>query len=167
MTPDSTPSPATLPALGFLAGIPEEHRSFMACYGRYLRPQNGDVLIAEGQSQESFYVLLEGKAHVVTGAASGQPNLLASLNPGASIGEINLFDPAVASASVICRSSCLMWSLSREELDSFLAADAVIGMSFLRALLGQMSKRIRIMIEKVSTTEKKSAIHDFWGSSQR
>jgi CRP/FNR family cyclic AMP-dependent transcriptional regulator len=154
-----------LPALGFLAGIPEEHRSFLACYGKYHRPQEGDQIITEGAAQDSLYVILAGKLHIVAGHAGDRPMLLAALEPGDSMGEINLFDPGTASASAIARGSAVIWTLSREELESFLEADPVIGVSVLRALLGQMSKRIRIMNDKLATAEKKSSLHDFWSNT--
>jgi CRP/FNR family transcriptional regulator, cyclic AMP receptor protein len=162
---NSASSPNQLPALGFLAGIPEEHRSFLACYGRYHRPQEGETVIVEGAAQDSLYVILAGRLHIVAGTSGDRPMLLAALEPGDSIGEINLFDPGTASASAIARGSALIWSLSRAELDSFLEADAVIGVSVLRALLGQMSKRIRIMNDKLATAEKKSSLHDFWSNT--
>jgi CRP-like cAMP-binding protein len=162
---ETSPTPNQLPALGFLAGISEEHRSFLACFGKYHRPQSGDTVIVEGEAQDSLYVILAGKLHIVAGASSGQPMLLAALEPGDSMGEINLFDPGTASASAIVRSSALIWSLSRSELDAFIEADPVIGAAVLRALLGQLSKRIRVMNDKLATAEKKSWMHDFWSNT--
>jgi CRP-like cAMP-binding protein len=162
---ESTSTQNELPALGFLAGLPEEHRSFLACYGKYLRPNDGDAVIVEGAAQDSLYVILSGKLHIVVGSSADRPMLLAALGPGDSMGEINLFDPGTASASAIARGSALVWSLSRAELDSFLKSDPVIGVSVLSALLGQMSKRIRVMNDKVATAEKKSSLHDFWNNA--
>jgi CRP-like cAMP-binding protein len=164
----SDPSSAAnqLPALGILSEIPDDHRSFLACYGKYLRPQEGDKVIVEGEAQDSLHVILSGKLHIVAGSSADRPTLLAALGPGDSMGEINLFDPGTASASAIARSSALVWTLSRGELNAFLEADPVIGISVLRALLGQLSKRIRAMNEKLATAEKKSSLHDFWNAPQ-
>jgi CRP-like cAMP-binding protein len=159
---DPTTPANELPALGILSEIPAEHRSFLACYGKYLRPREGDVVIVEGEAQDSLHVILSGKLHIVSGLTAERPMLLASLGPGDSMGEINLFDPGTASASAIARSSALVWTLSRAELDAFLEADPVIGVSVLRALLGQLCHRIRAMNEKLVTSERKSSLHDFW-----
>lgn len=164
MNPSSL-SPSELPAIGFLADVSSEHRSFLACFGKFHRPTEGDILIAEGEPQDSLYVILEGKLHIVS-TASQRSLLLAALGPGDSIGEINLFDPGTASASAVVRSSALVWSLSRSELDAFLEADPTIGVAVLRGLLGQLSKRIRNMNEKLATAEKKSSLHDFWTATQ-
>jgi CRP-like cAMP-binding protein len=150
-----------LPTIGFLAEVSAEHRSFLACFGRFLRPQNGDILIQEGERQESLYVILAGTLHIVSAAAERQV-LLATLGEGDSIGEINLFDPATASATAISRGNSFVWSLSREELNAFLEADPAAGVPVLRGLLRQVSKRIRTMNEKLATAEQRASMHDFW-----
>jgi hypothetical protein len=53
------------------------------------------------------------------------------------------------------------------DLESPLQADPVIGLSVLRALLRQMSKRIRAMNDKLTTAEKKSSLHEFWTNTLR
>ena len=153
-------SPSELPALGFLSEISAEHRSFLACFGRFLRPNTGDVLIQAGDSQECLYVILSGILHIVASSGDRQV-LLATLGGGDSIGEINLFDPDKASATAIARSSGLVWTLSRDELDGFLTADPVAGVAVLRGLLRQLSKRIRNMNDKLATVEERTALHYF------
>ena len=165
MTQPSAPI-SELPAIGFLADVSSEHRSFLACFGRFLRPQPGDVLISEGDRQEALYVILSGSLHIVSNVGERQ-SLLASLAEGDSIGEINLFDPATASATAIVRSPGLVWSLSRDELDAFLAADPAAGVSVLRGLLCQVSRRIRSMNEKLASTEERSSLHNYWNSDSQ
>lgn len=150
-----------LPAIGFLADLSAENRSFLACFGKYHRPEPGDVLIAEGAPQDSLYVILTGKLHIVS-AASDRPMLLAALGAGDSIGEVNLFDPGTASASAVVKTSALVWSLSRSELDAFLEADPAIGVAVLRGLLAQVCKRIRTMNEKLTTQKERAAIDQSW-----
>jgi len=161
-----TASPSELPALGFLAEVSSEHRSFLACFGRFLRPNSGDVLIQEGDSQEALYVILSGILHIVA-TSGGRQVLLATLGGGDSMGEINLFDPDKASATAIARSSGLVWTLSRAELDAFLAADPAAGVEVLRGLLCQLSKRIRSMNDKLATVEERASLHNFWSTGQQ
>lgn len=158
--------PAELPALGFLAELSADDRAFLAIYGKYLRPADGDTLITEGEAQDSLYVILTGKLHIVTSASLDRPMLLASLDAGDTMGEINLFDPGTASASAVVRSAGVVWTLSRENLDACLDADPVVGNRILRALLAQLARRIRAMNEKLATAEKKSSLHEFWGAKQ-
>ena len=150
-----------LPAIGFLSELSSEHRAFLACFGKFLRLNSGDTLIKEGSDQECLYVILSGTVHILS-SANGRQVLLAALKTGDSIGEINLFDPAAASATATARSSSLVWSLSRSEFDAFQDADPTAGASVLRGLLRQVSKRIRGMNEKLTTAEEKSSMHNFW-----
>jgi CRP-like cAMP-binding protein len=107
--------PQELPAIGFLADMDASHRGFLASFGRFVRPHNGDVLIDEGKEQQSLYLILSGLLHVV--AHSGERNILvAALGAGDSLGEVNIFDPAQASASVFARSECLVWEITADEL---------------------------------------------------
>jgi CRP-like cAMP-binding protein len=159
-------SASELPAIGFLADVSSEHRSFLACFGKFLRPQSGDILIAEGDAQESLYVILSGTLHIVSSPGDRQM-LLASFGEGDSIGEINLFDPATASATAVVRSSGLIWSLSREEFEAFLAADPAAGVAVMKGLLRQVAKRIRSMNEKLATAEQRASFHNFWTSGAK
>ena len=160
------PSPASeLPAAGFLSDVSSEHRAFLACFGKFLRPAAGEVLIEEGDEQESLYVILSGTLHIVA-AHTTRPILLAAFGEGDSIGEINLFDPATASATAVVRTGGLIWTLTREELESFLAADPVAGISVMKGLLRQVARRIRSMNEKLATAEQRASIHNFWTSRQ-
>ncbi len=155
-----------LPAVGFLAEVSSEERAFLACFGKFVRPQAGDVLIAEGDSQDSLFLILSGSLHIVA-SANERPVLLAAFGEGDSIGEVNLFDPASASATAIVRSSSLIWSLSREEFEAFLAADPAAGVSVMRGLLRQLASRIRNMNEKLATAEQRASMHYFWNSNPK
>lgn len=152
-----------LPAIGLLQQLSEEHLSFIACYGKFLRPSNGDVIIEEGSPQDSLFIILSGTLHIIS-TANGRQVLLAQLAAGDAMGEVNLFDPASASATAVCRTPGLIWRISREELESLIAADEHIGNALLRAILCQMSKRIRAMNEKLAIAMDKSSFHQFWTS---
>jgi CRP/FNR family transcriptional regulator, cyclic AMP receptor protein len=155
-----------LPALGFLSHVSSEHRSFLACFGKYQRPNAGDVLITEGERQDCLYVILQGNLNIVT-EVEGQQVLIASLTVGDSIGEVNLFDPGTASATVVVRTPSVIWSLTREELEAFIEADPVACIEVFRGLLAQVSRRIRKMNEKYVTADIKSVLQNFWGTNER
>lgn len=155
------PVSAELPSVGFLSQVSSEHRSFLSCFGKFLRPEVGATLITEGEKQDSLYVILSGNLHIVS-VVDGRQVLIASLGEGDALGEVNLFDPGNASASVIVRGSGLIWSLTRDELESFVEADPAAGVSVFKGLLGQVSRRIRSMNEKLATADKKSSLHHYW-----
>ena len=162
----SSPLPE-IPAIGFLSEASQEHRQFFTSFGKFLRPDSGSVIIQEGQAQESLCLILSGTLHVVVDSAES-PILLAKLSKGDSLGEINLMDPAAASATVIARESCLIWSITRDELNGLLAADPAAGLAaglaVMKGLLRQLSSRIRQMNQKLVGSEQKTSFHDHWST---
>ena len=111
-------------------------------------------------------MVLSGTLHIVASHTT-RPILLAAFGEGDSIGEINLFDPATASATAVVRTGGLIWTLTREELEAFLVADPVAGISVMKGLLRQVARRIRSMNEKLATAEQRASIQNFWTSRQR
>jgi hypothetical protein len=163
MSSESSPLPE-LPAVGFLADVPADHRTFLTGFGRFLRFFKDDTVIVEGAPQNSLSMVLIGVLNVVS-TEDGNTTLLATLGAGDSIGEVNIFDPGTASATVVARSSCVLWSLTHEELDAIVEADAAIGLSVMKGLLRQLSCRIRQMNAKLATSER--WIHDYWKAGQK
>lgn len=162
----STASPLPeLPAFGFLAEVETSHREFLASFGKFVRPKNGEIVIEEGAAQNCLYLILSGMLHVVT-AAGERMLLVATLGAGDSLGEVNIFDPASASASVIARSECLIWRITDDELRVFFAADSEGGVELMRGLLRLAAKRIRAMNAKLIDSEEKASFHDFWKSNE-
>jgi CRP-like cAMP-binding protein len=157
---NSSPLPE-LPAIGFLADMDSSHRAFLASFGKFIRPHDGETLIEEGSGQSNLCLILSGLLHVVS-HAGGRNLLVATLGAGDSLGEVNVFDPGTASASVIARSECLIWVISEPELRGFFEDDPVAGIEFMKGLLRLEGKRIRTMNAKLAESEEKSAFHSFW-----
>jgi CRP-like cAMP-binding protein len=156
---NSSPLPE-IPAIGYLADVSQEHREFLIGFGKFIRTTPGQRLITEGEAQETLYLILSGTLHVTTNADK-RAVLLASLTKGDTIGEINLFDPMAASANVTSIDHCVIWSLTRAELESLFEADPVAGIALMKGLLKQVSSRIRRMNDKLLTSEKE-VFFDFW-----
>jgi CRP-like cAMP-binding protein len=148
MNTASSPLPE-LPALGFLAEVPSEHRAFLTGFGKFHRPTKGEVFIHEGCPQEALSLVLAGKLHVLT-STDDHPLHLADLGAGDVLGEVNIFDPSVASATVIARADCLIWSMTRSELAGLIEADPEAGQSVMWGLLRLLSGRLRRMNENLA-----------------
>jgi CRP/FNR family transcriptional regulator, cyclic AMP receptor protein len=166
LIPMSSPSLITeLPAVGFIKEVESTHREFLTSFGKFLRPKTGEVVIEEGAPQDSLHLILSGMLHVVT-AAGERSLLVATLGAGDSIGEVNVFDPASASASVIARSECLIWRITGHELGAFFSADPEGGVQLMQGLLRMSAARIRSMNAKLVDSEQKASFHDFWKVSE-
>ena len=150
-----------LPALGIVSSMEEEDRRLLSDYGEFLPVPDGDTIIEEGANQDSLVFLISGLLHVVTNK-SGSNVLLARVEPGESIGEVNLFDPGKASASVVAKSFSQVWKASRNDLEAFLNAYPEAAGRLMIGLLSEMSKRLRNMNQKLANTEMQSALQEFF-----
>lgn len=152
-----------LPSVGILSELDPSNLAFLASYGKFVRPAEGDTLIEQGKPQDSLYIILTGIVHV-TAQAGGRTLLVKTYGSGDSFGEVNLFDPASASASVVAKSDCTIWKISGSELEGFLNADPSAGVQLSAALLRSLSRHLRAMNAKLAESEDKAALHSFWKS---
>lgn len=60
----------------------------------------------------------------------------------------------------------MFWEMSHFEFDPLITEDPEMGVSILRALLSQMSRRIHLMNENLATAGSKSSPHEFWGAEK-
>ena len=147
--------------MGIVSAMEEEDRRLLSDYGEFLPVQEGDTLIDEGADQNSLLFLISGLLHVVT-TKDDKLVLLARVEPGESIGEVNLFDPSKASASVVAKSFSQVWKARRNDLDDFLNAYPEAAGRLMIGLLSELSKRLRNMNQKLSNTELQSALQEFF-----
>ncbi len=161
---DSSERPR-LPAIGILSEMSPENLDFLSSYGKFVRPSQGEPLIEQDQPQDSLHILLSGILHV-TASSGNRSMLMTSFGAGDAFGEVNLFDPAAASATVTAKSDCLVWKISGTELKGFFAAEPAAGLELTRALLHSMSRHLRAMNSKLAESEEKAAFHSFWNSPE-
>jgi CRP/FNR family cyclic AMP-dependent transcriptional regulator len=150
-----------LPALGIVADLEEEDRRLLSNYGEFLPVPDGEPIIKEGADQDSLVFLISGLLHVITNK-DGSIILLARVSPGESIGEMTLFDPGKASASVVAKSFSQIWRARRNDLEDFLHAYPEAAGRLMIGLLSEMSRRLRNMNEKLSSTKLQNALQEFF-----
>ena len=151
-----------LPALGLVNRLEEEDRLLLSGYGDFLPVQEGQLLIKEGQNQDSLYLVISGVLHVHTDK-DNKRTLIARVQSGESLGEINIFDPGTASASVTAKSFSQVWKANRADIEAFMTEYPEPGNRLLTALAAEMSRRIRHMNEKLVAVEAEAAYQNFWG----
>lgn len=150
-----------LPASGILTGVSEDDRIALSSYGKFMPVREGQLLIEEGKQQDALYFLISGLLHVHTDK-DNKHTLIARIEPGESIGEINLFDPATASASVTSQSFSQVWRATRRDFEAFIQAYPMVGEHILVALVGELSKRIRFLNGKLIAMEV--SYQELWSS---
>jgi len=145
---DATDQPE-LPALGFAADLTDQDRKDLGSYGEFITANEGDTLIEEGKPQNALFLVVFGNFHVQT-ETTGRVVLLGHLKSGDTVGEINIFDPGNASASVVARNLGQIWKIDRTRLEDFLEAHPEAAARLMVGVATQLSKRLRKTNEKVA-----------------
>jgi CRP/FNR family transcriptional regulator, cyclic AMP receptor protein len=150
-----------LPAVGIVAEMDPEDRALLGGYGEFLPAQIGQVLIQAGDGQNYLYLVISGLLHV-TITVDGRQKLVARIEAGETLGEINVFDPGKASATVTAQEFSQIWKATRTDIDDFVKAYPAAGASLLAGIVTVMCRRIRNMNEKLADSESIDILGKFW-----
>jgi CRP-like cAMP-binding protein len=88
--------------------------------------------------------------------------LIARIEAGETIGEVNAFDPGTASASVTSKEFSQIWKASRSDIDAFVTAYPEAGSRLLSGIISCMSRRIRHMNERLADHESLANAERWW-----
>ena len=158
MTEFSTPE---IPALGIMSTIAAEDRLLLGGFGEFLPAQSGEDVIQEGDPQDSLYFVISGLLHV-NSFKDGKRTFLAKIGPGESFGEVNVFDPAGASANVTAKEFTQIWKAKREDFRDFVNSYPNAGGELLMKLLAELSQRIRVTNVRLAAAELDAAAQSMW-----
>ncbi|MEZ5303565.1 MAG: cyclic nucleotide-binding domain-containing protein [Verrucomicrobiales bacterium] len=138
-----------LPAMGFVADLEAEERRLLSSYGEFLPVQPGQTIIREGDPQDALFLVISGLLHA-TQDKSGHHQLLGAINAGKSVGEVTIFDPGPASATVEAREFSQVWKCNRQDLEDFMNAEPLSAAKMLVGIATVLSRRLRSSNEKLA-----------------
>lgn len=99
----------------------------------------GATIVRAGDIGDTFYVILEGEARVVSPAG----RVLNRLYPGDFFGEVSLLDGGPRTASVIAETPMVMLALPRRAFRALLEAEPVVAGRVLRHVAGLLRRTER------------------------
>ena len=79
------------------------------------RYRRGELVVEQGKKSNALFILLNGRARVLTADSRGREVILAVLEAGDYVGEMSLIDNQPHSATVRCEVQCDMLILGRAE----------------------------------------------------
>lgn len=150
-----------LPSLGIVADMDPADRALLGGYGEFMPAQPGQKLITVGDAQDNLYFVISGLLHV-TIMVDGRQKLVARVEAGETLGEINVFDPGKASATVTAQEFSQIWKVNRNDIDQFVKAYPSAGASLLDGIITVMCRRIRNMNDKLADSESVDILGKFW-----
>ncbi|MGF1678881.1 MAG: Crp/Fnr family transcriptional regulator [Candidatus Methylacidiphilales bacterium] len=107
------------------------------------------LLIEEGRLQNRFFMLFAGEVAVSHLAPSGQDIVLGHLAAGQFFGEMNLFDPGLATASVRSLTPVRTLEISNEKFRYFIQEKPELAADFTFQLTETIVKRFRDTNDKL------------------
>jgi CRP-like cAMP-binding protein len=133
----------SLRAIPFLQKLTDEElAAFSALVETRDYPRAAKV-IEQGTVPTAFHMIRDGVVHVKR-QANKRAMLLATLGSGSFFGEINLFDPGLATASVIVMKPSSIASISYDRFRAYMDAHPRAGYQIASALLSELAHRMRI-----------------------
>jgi small-conductance mechanosensitive channel/CRP-like cAMP-binding protein len=115
---------ALLRSVDFLGAIDQPQLERLATRARLAPFPEGAVVVRQGDSGDSLYVVVSGRVQVLTVSREGGPEwALATLRPGDYFGEMSLLTGAPRSATVRALEDAELLVLDREALRPLLVGD--------------------------------------------
>ncbi len=99
-------------------------------------------IIEEGLPVKNFSIICEGIVHIRR-QANKREMLLGRLGPGAFFGEINLFDPGVATAIIYAMKPTRLAYIDYEAFHTFMQAHPATGYKIVSSMMTEMARRLR------------------------
>ncbi len=135
----------------------EELRAFCALLS-FREYQPRDRIIEEAKPVKNFYIICDGVIHIRR-LANKREMLLGRLGPGAFFGEINLFDPGVATASIYAMKPTRIAYLDHESFHGFMEKNCTVGYKIVSSMMTEMSRRLRQTSARLVNTA-------YWSSAE-
>lgn len=108
-----------LPRTGILSYMDDEFREQLTGYGSILSTSANQTIIEQGKPQNHLYIVLNG-SFKVTMNANNRDVHLDTVELGDCFGEVSLFQPDMASATVTSEETGQLWCMDVDHLQQFL-----------------------------------------------
>jgi CRP-like cAMP-binding protein len=102
------------------------------------RFRRGEIIVEHGRKSNALYILLNGRARVLTSDSRGREVILAVLQPGDYVGEMSLIDNEPHSATVRAEIQTDMLVLGRLEFSKCLPDTSELAYGILRGLVSRL-----------------------------
>jgi len=123
------------------------------------RFKRGETIVEQGKKANALFIILTGRARVVTSDSRGREVILASMQPGDYIGEMSLIDDEPHSATVRAEVQTDVLMLGRAEFARCLPENSSMAYAVLRGLV----QRLRHADRKIESL----ALMDVYGRVAR
>ncbi|WP_028601560.1 Crp/Fnr family transcriptional regulator [Ottowia thiooxydans] len=107
------------------------------------RFKRGETIVEQGKKSNALFILLNGRARVITADGRGREVILATLQPGDHIGEMSLIDNEPHSATVRAEVQTDVLMLGRLEFARCLPENSSMAYAIMRGLVQRLRQADR------------------------
>jgi CRP/FNR family transcriptional regulator, cyclic AMP receptor protein len=107
------------------------------------RFKRGETIVEQGKKSNALFILLTGRARVVTSDSRGREVILATLNPGDHLGEMSLIDNEPHSATVRAEVQTDVLMLGRIEFARCLPENTTMAYAVMKGLVQRLRQADR------------------------
>ena len=107
------------------------------------RFKRGEVVVEQGHKSNTLFILLTGRARVITADKRGREVILATLQPGDCVGEMSLIDNQSHSATVRAEVQTDMLALGRAEFARCLPENSSMAYAIMKGLVQRLRQADR------------------------
>jgi CRP-like cAMP-binding protein len=108
----------------------------------------GDLLIKQGDTDRSLYMLGQGTLQVFVSGGPPGSSKIAILRAGSIVGEPGLFIDGPRMANVEAMTPCIVWALRGPRLEELAMRVPALALELLRAAGGVMAIRMRATLQR-------------------
>jgi SulP family sulfate permease len=138
-----------------LAGLSDAERAVIGDQLRRTHYKPGEIVIRQGDSDRSVYIVAAGTTTVRVNVAETQRQVrLASYARGTIFGEMALLDRQPRSATVTADNEVVCYVLSEEAFETLIAAHPLIAVRLLANIARELSARLRNLTRMLSELER-------------
>jgi CRP-like cAMP-binding protein len=102
------------------------------------RYRRGELIVEQGKMSNALFILLTGRARVLTSDVRGREVILAVLKSGDYVGEMSLIDNQPHSASVRCELQSDILILGQAEFAGCLPENSTLSYAIMRGLVSRL-----------------------------
>lgn len=124
-----------LKASKLAAELTDQQLDTLAAYVTLRNLVPGEVLVAEGTSDDHLYGLVQGSLAVVRNAGKAQATTLFTLTAGDLVGELSFLDATPHYAALVASGPAKVFGLERDRLESLLDSHPQVVYRVMRAIV--------------------------------
>ena len=103
----------------------------------------GTIIFDEGSEDNTMAIVIKGKINIIKKESGSKVNIIATIFPSQSFGEMSLIDGEARSAQAISATDVNMLFLSRDKLFSLLEESPKLAFKLLLIISQMLSQRLR------------------------